>query len=136
MANSRHADRRARFGLAIAYARDRSGVLPGRHAQGPACIKDIDQTQPVTGLHGQLGVFGFSPLMQADDLGRMRRVERADLAFGLDAASADDQIVFAAQMRAYRSQRCFHRSGALWRLEVDERFIGKRALRQSWRNQG
>ena len=50
--------------------------------------------------------------------------------------AANDQVIFAAQMRAHRSQRGFHRTGALWRLEVDEGFINKHTLRQARWNQG
>ena len=47
-------------------------------------------------LHGFFGVLRAGFLVDADDLGRAGRVEGADFGLGLEAAAADDEVVFAA----------------------------------------
>jgi len=51
---------------------------------------------PQRGVHGFLRVFGAGFLVDAYDLRRPGGVQRGDLAGGLFAMAADDQIVFAA----------------------------------------
>jgi len=67
-------------------------------------------------LHGFFGVLRAGFLVDADDLGRAGRVEGADFGLGLEAAAADDEVVFAPSWLWTKSNAGLHiavLSGAL-----------------------
>ena len=60
-------------------------------------------------------------LMNADDLRRLRGIQRLDLVCGLDALAADDQIVFAAQLSANLGDGGAHVAGIFFVAEIEKR---------------
>jgi len=52
------------------------------------------------GGHGGFHVLFPRLLVDADDLGRARGIQRLDLVGGLDALAADDEVILAAELSA------------------------------------
>ena len=79
---------------------------------------------------------GAGFLMDADDLGRARRIDGANLLGGLEALAADDEAVFAAEVRGHLVERRAHGARILRIVEVGEGLIGKHALRRARLDRG
>lgn len=81
--------------------------------------------------HRLLSLLGACLLMKADNLGRARRIDGADLAFGFDSFAADDEVMLAAQLVRDRVQRSLHGMCYFRRFEVGKGFVRKPALRRA-----
>ena len=77
------------------------------------------------GHHGLLRVLGSGFLVDANDLGRLRRIERSDLVFGSQPLATDDQVVLVAQHGTNPFERILHRVLIGAQLEVDERLVAE-----------
>src|SRR5579862_675067 len=101
------------FALAeeIADAEDESGALfDGGAAPG---LEGVERS-----LYCGLHVFFASLLMDADDLRRLRRVQRLDLLGSLDAFAADDEVVLASQLGADFGDGGAHAARVLFVAEI------------------
>jgi hypothetical protein len=67
-------------------------------------------------------------LMDANDLGGLRGIQRLDLVGGLDALAADDQVVFAAQFGADFLDGRAHGASVLFLAEIGKGFIRERGV--------
>ncbi len=80
------------------------------------------------GGDGLLGKIGLGALMDSDDLGWPRRVDRDDLALGLQAAAADDQVVLPSELGFDIGKSLLHRPLVFGVVEVDERLVDEGGL--------
>ena len=78
------------------------------------------------GLHRGLDVLDAGLLMNADDLGRIRRIDRDDLVRGADVLAADDQVVFAAQLGADFCDCFAHAANVLRLAIIGDRLVDER----------
>ena len=69
--------------------------------------------------------------MDADNLGRLRRIQRLDLVGGLDALAADDEVIFAAQLAANFGDGGAHAARVLFVAEIEKRLGHKRSWMQA-----
>ncbi len=79
-----------------------------------------------SGLHRGLDLFMAGFLVDSDDFGGTRRIDRADLLCGALAFTADYKIVFTAELAANLGDRIAHCAGMIGVLgtgETDNRFI-------------
>ncbi len=82
------------------------------------------------GLHGGLDVFFAGLLVGADDLRRLRRVQRLDLVGGLDALAADDEVILASELPADFGDGGAHAASILFVAEIVKRLGDEWSLMQ------
>ena len=82
------------------------------------------------GLHRRLDVFSARFLMDADNLRRLRRVQRFDLVGSLEPLAADDEVILVAQLSAHLGDGCTHAARILFIAEIEKGLGNKRTLMQ------
>ena len=87
-------------------------------------------------VDGKLRVLGSGLLVDADNLGGARRIERANLTLGAQALAAGDKVVLAAQLTGNAVKRGLHGACCFRGLEVVEGFVNELALRGEGLNAG
>ena len=80
------------------------------------------------GGHGGFHVLFPRLLVDADDLGRARGIQRLDLVGGLDALAADDEVILAAELSADAFDGGAHFPRVVFVAEVVERLVDEGAL--------
>ena len=121
----RHLENHPRRELMLAFANDlrraqqQLHALLNRHA-----APRLERLQ--RRIHRGLNFLAAGLLKHADYFRRLRRIDRFDLRAGLDAASADHQVVFAPEFRAYLVDRRAHFPRVLWIAEVGQRLVLER----------
>ena len=81
-----------------------------------------------SGVHGGLDVLNVSFLVNADHFRRLGGIDGTNLAGGLDALAADNQVVLAAQLATHFLDGGAHLAHVLFFGEIDERLILERAF--------
>ena len=83
------------------------------------------------GLHGRFYVIFVRLLMDADNLRRLRRVQRLDFVRSPDPLAADDQVVLAAQLAAHLGNGGAHLARVIFVAKIEKRLRNERALMQT-----
>ena len=78
-------------------------------------------------LHRRLDFGGASLVMYSNHLGRLRRIDRTVGVAGLDATSADDQVVFAAEFGTHLIEGGLHSAQILRVRPVDHGLVAELA---------
>jgi hypothetical protein len=98
---------------------------------GLPCLEGLER-----GLHRLLSVLGAGFLMNADNLSRLCRVVRFDLARCAQMLASDYKLVLVAKQVAHMHESLFHGMGVLMMGKIDKRLITKFALRRTRQDDG
>jgi hypothetical protein len=81
-----------------------------------------------SGLDSGLDVFLPTFLVNRDHFRRLGGIDGTDLARGLDALAADDQVILAAQLATHFADGGAHLAHVVFFAEIDKRLILKRTF--------